>query len=101
MLGRPLEQTGKLLTLRKNRCRIIVSGRNPTFVKNRLVQLSRNAEEARRSSGAVAKTVNNIRFSYNCLSSLASDPFLPTILHGTEFNFSVKDIEDFGIGMVM
>ena len=54
MLGRPIEQTGKLLTLRKNRCRIIVSGRNPTFVKNRLVQLSRNAEEARRSNRSFA-----------------------------------------------
>jgi hypothetical protein len=65
------------------------------------VLLSRNAEESSRLTGAISKSVNRIRSNHNCLPSLASDPFLLTILHGTEFNLSVKDIEDFGIRMVM
>src|SRR6476469_3414485 len=101
MLGCPREQTGQLLALGKSRYRISISGCNRAFVKKRLVQLSRNAEKARRLAGDVAKTVHNIRSSYNCFSCLAGNPFLLTILYRTELNFSIKDIEDFGIGMVM
>jgi Bacterial regulatory helix-turn-helix protein, lysR family len=60
-----------------------------------LVLLSGNAEESSRLTGAVAKTVNSIRSNHNCLPSPARDPFLQTILHGAEFNFSVKDVRSF------
>ena len=53
------------------------------------------------SQAGFAWGCNGILCNHNCLPSPASDPLLLTILHGTEFNFSVKDIEDFDIRMVM
>ena len=51
VLCRTLEQTLELLAVRKRRYRIIPFGCNRTFVKKRLVELSRNAEKAHRLTG--------------------------------------------------